>query len=109
MKPSYDGSWPRRMETELNSPWLDRDELEVVRSFQDAGVRFVIVGGRAVQFHGHVRPAKDLDLFVEPSAENWPRLQAALRPSTRACLRSRNSPRSENSRPDSASTKLWSF
>jgi hypothetical protein len=68
------------MQSAPNSPWLDRDELEVVRSFQDAGVRFVIVGGRAVQFHGHARPAKDLDLLVEPSAENWPRLQAALRP-----------------------------
>jgi len=54
--------------------------LEVVRLFQDAGVRFVIVGGRAVQFHGHARPAKDLDLLVEPSAENWRKLQAALRP-----------------------------
>jgi hypothetical protein len=43
-------------------------------------VRFVIVGGRAVQFHGHARPAKDLDLLVEPSAKNWPRLQAARRP-----------------------------
>jgi hypothetical protein len=27
-----------------------------------------------------VRPAKDLDLLVELSAENWPRLQAALWP-----------------------------
>jgi hypothetical protein len=39
------------METELNSPWLDRDELEVIRTFLDAGVRFVIVGGRAVRQH----------------------------------------------------------
>jgi hypothetical protein len=77
---SYDRSWPRQMESALNSPWLDRDELEVVRSFLDAGVRFVIVGGRAIQFHGHLRPAKDLDLLVEQSAENWPRLEAALRP-----------------------------
>jgi hypothetical protein len=40
----------------------------------------LVVAGRAVQFHGHRRPAKDLDLVVEPSAENWPKLQAALRP-----------------------------
>jgi hypothetical protein len=68
------------MQSAPDSPWLDRDEREVVRSFQDAGVRFLVVGGRAVQFHGHARPAKDLDLLVEPSADNWPRLQAALRP-----------------------------
>ena len=43
-------------------------------------VRFVIIGGRAVQFYGHQRPAPDLDLFVEFSAENWIRLGSALRP-----------------------------
>jgi hypothetical protein len=68
------------MQSAPHSPWLDPDELEVIRAFLDAGVRFVIVGGRAVQFNGHVRPAKDLDLLVEPSAENWSRLQAALKP-----------------------------
>ena len=61
-------------------PWLDSDELEVVRAFQSAGVFFLLIGGRAVQFHGHARPAKDLDLFVEPSRENWAKLQTALRP-----------------------------
>lgn len=60
--------------------WLDPEELVVVRGFIDAGVRFLIVGGRAVQFHGHARPAKDLDLLVELSEENWPKLQVALRP-----------------------------
>jgi hypothetical protein len=68
------------MQSAPNSPWLDPDELEVIRSLQDAGVRFVIIGGRAVQFHGHAREAKDLDLLVDLSAENWPRLQAALKP-----------------------------
>ena len=48
------------MESAPNSPWLDRDELEVVGAVQDSGVRFVIVGERAVQFHGRGRPAKDL-------------------------------------------------
>jgi hypothetical protein len=64
----------------IERPWLDPDEVEVVRTFLSAGVRFLIVGGRAVQFHGYARPAKDLDLLVEPSAENWPKLQDALRP-----------------------------
>ena len=58
---------------------FDSDELEVIRAFRGAGVRFLIVGGRAVQFHGHSRDTKDLDLLVEPSAENWPKLRAALR------------------------------
>ena len=72
------------MESAPNSPWLDPDEREVIRSFQDAGVRFLVVGGRAVQCHGHARPAKDLDLLVEPSAENWRKLQAACGTSTLA-------------------------
>ena len=61
-------------------PWLDDDELIVVRSFLDFGVRFLVIGGRAVQFHGYRRPAKDLDLLVEFSPENWLNLAQALRP-----------------------------
>jgi hypothetical protein len=38
------------MENVPNSPWPDRDELKVVRTFRDAGVRFVIADGRAIQF-----------------------------------------------------------
>jgi hypothetical protein len=61
-------------------PWMDDDEVEVLRSFVGNGVRFVVIGGRAVQFYGHRRKAKDLDLFVERSPENWLKLQAALLP-----------------------------
>ena len=50
----------------------------VVRTLLDAGVRFLIVGGWAREFHGHKHQARDLDLFVEFSAENWPKLQMAL-------------------------------
>jgi hypothetical protein len=59
--------------------WLDADELEALRALLGTGVRFIIVGGRAVQFHGVVRPAKDLDLLVEFTQENWERLRQALR------------------------------
>jgi len=61
------------------SQWIDSDELHVVRAFLDAGVRFLIIGGRAVRFHGLARLAKDLDLLVEFSAANWPKLRMALR------------------------------
>jgi hypothetical protein len=59
--------------------WLSIDELHVIRIFLDAGVRFLIIGGRAVQFHGHQRLTKDLDLFVEASVENGKRLATALK------------------------------
>lgn len=59
--------------------WLSIDELHVIRVFLDAGVLFLITGGRAVQFHGHSRPTKDLDLLVETSLENGKRLTEALK------------------------------
>jgi hypothetical protein len=41
-------------------------------------VRFVVVGGHALAFHGHPRFTKDLDIFVEPTPENAGRLLSAL-------------------------------
>ena len=41
-------------------------------------VRFVVVGGHALAYHGRPRYTKDLDVFVEPSPENAARLLAAL-------------------------------
>lgn len=42
------------------------------------GVRFLIVGGFAVAAHGFPRYTKDLDIWVECSADNANRLIAAL-------------------------------
>ena len=41
-------------------------------------VRFVVVGGHALAYHGQPRYTKDLDVFVEPSPENAARLLLAL-------------------------------
>jgi hypothetical protein len=41
-------------------------------------VRFVVVGGHALAYHGRPRYTKDLDVFVEPSPENAARLLLAL-------------------------------
>jgi len=42
-------------------------------------VEYVIVGGIAVQAHGHVRMTNDVDLIPEPTPANIERLAAALR------------------------------
>jgi hypothetical protein len=42
-------------------------------------VEYVVVGGVAVQVHGHVRMTNDLDLIPSPTPENLKRLAAALR------------------------------
>lgn len=41
-------------------------------------VEYVVIGGIAVQVHGHRRTTKDLDIVPDPSAENAERLAAAL-------------------------------
>jgi hypothetical protein len=42
------------------------------------GVEYVVVGGIAVQVHGHVRMTNDLDLIPSPSPANLARLADAL-------------------------------
>ena len=41
-------------------------------------VRYVIVGGEAVIYHGHARLTGDMDFFYDPSPENSRRLYDAL-------------------------------
>jgi hypothetical protein len=52
-----------------------RDLLELLNRHQ---VRYLAVGGFAVAVHGRPRYTKDLDLWVEVSADNARRIVAAL-------------------------------
>ncbi len=54
------------------------DALRVIRSLNEAGVDYVVVGGVALNVHGLVRATEDLDLFVRPEADNIARLRRAL-------------------------------
>lgn len=51
---------------------------EVLEAFNKAGVRYIVVGGYAINFHGYERNTSDLDLWVEPSEENKLRILEAL-------------------------------
>lgn len=51
---------------------------ELVRALGDAGVKFIVIGGLAVAWHSAERQADDMDLLVDPSAENSARVAAAL-------------------------------
>jgi hypothetical protein len=53
--------------------------LTSLKSFVRQGVRYVVVGGYAVRYHGARRQPMDLDLFVESSSVNFNRVVAALR------------------------------
>lgn len=54
------------------------DLRELLAVLERHGVAYTIIGGVAVQVHGHRRTTKDLDIVPEPSAENFRRLAAAL-------------------------------
>lgn len=48
----------------------NEDIAEFLRLLSDAGVRFVVIGGQAIIFHGRVRATLDLDVLVAPTRAN---------------------------------------
>ena len=58
---------------------MNEDFLDLLSALNDAEVRFLVVGAYAVGVHGRPRATKDLDVWVEASAENARRVIAALR------------------------------
>lgn len=54
------------------------DFLDLLRALNDAKARFMVVGAYAVGVHGRPRATKDLDVWVEASPENAPRVMRAL-------------------------------
>jgi hypothetical protein len=57
---------------------LSRDFSEFVGFCEAHEVRYLIIGGYAVGFHGYVRYTKDLGVWVEPTANNAELVLAAL-------------------------------
>jgi Nucleotidyl transferase AbiEii toxin, Type IV TA system len=55
------------------------DDLKLVaRLLNEATVRYVLIGGYAIAAHGYNRFSEDLDILVDPSAENSAKWIAAL-------------------------------
>ncbi len=55
------------------------DAERIFRALAEHGVEYVLIGGLAVQTHGHVRMTNDADLIPAPDPANLERLAAALR------------------------------
>jgi len=55
------------------------DAERILRALAEHGVEYVLIGGLAVQTHGHVRTTNDADLIPAPDPANLERLAAALR------------------------------
>ncbi len=57
---------------------LTREFQEFLKLLNAHEVRYLIVGGHAVAYHGHVRNTGDLDIFVAADEGNAHKLVAAL-------------------------------
>jgi len=62
---------------EVRPPTID-DIRRICRSLEEAGARYVLIGGFAVILHGGVRTTKDIDLLVDPEPANVELLKRAL-------------------------------
>lgn len=60
-------------------PEVALDAERILRALAEHGVEYVLIGGLAVQTHGHVRTTNDADLIPAPDPANLERLAAALR------------------------------
>lgn len=52
--------------------------VTVCRVLNASGVRYAVVGGFALAFHGVIRATKDVDILIEPTLENATRALKAL-------------------------------
>lgn len=57
---------------------LNPDFRDLFAAFNAAQVRYLLVGGYALAFHGRPRFTKDLDVWVEPASRNAKRVYSAL-------------------------------
>jgi predicted nucleotidyltransferase len=57
---------------------MNSDFRDLLRAFAAEEVRYLVVGGHAVIHYTQPRFTKDLDLWIEPSAENAERLRKAF-------------------------------
>jgi predicted nucleotidyltransferase len=54
------------------------DFQEFLRALNSANVKYVLVGGYSVIYHGFPRTTGDLDIFVEVSGENYLNIEKAF-------------------------------
>jgi len=58
---------------------VNPDFRDLFAALNDAGVKYLLIGGYAVAFHSQPRFTKDLDIWVEATVENADRVFAALK------------------------------
>jgi hypothetical protein len=58
---------------------MNPDFVDLLRAFADGEVRFLVVGAYALAHHGRPRATGDLDVWVDATPSNAPRLMSASR------------------------------
>jgi predicted nucleotidyltransferase len=62
----------------MKASYFSQDVQEFIRVLSVHDVRYIIVGGEAVIYHGHARLSNGIDFFYEPTVENAGKLWDAL-------------------------------
>jgi len=57
---------------------LTSDFSDLLRALNDAGARYLVVGAHALAYHCRPRATADLDVWVDSTRENAPRVYRAL-------------------------------
>jgi hypothetical protein len=57
---------------------MNQDFVDLLQAFVAHDVRFLIVGAYALALHGRPRATGDLDVWVDPTTDNAPRVMRAL-------------------------------
>jgi predicted nucleotidyltransferase len=57
---------------------LEQDFKELLRLFNENGVKYLLIGGYAVSIHGYVRATNDIDLVVSNDPQNAQNVMNAL-------------------------------
>ena len=63
---------------EIEANLLNEDFIDFLKSLKKCEVESMLVGGYAVILHGYHRTTGDLDIWVNPTSENYERLQSAF-------------------------------
>jgi predicted nucleotidyltransferase len=71
--------WAQQGEPHVDEAETPLDAERILRALAEHEVDYVLIGGLAVQTHGHVRTTNDADLIPAPDPSNLERLAAALR------------------------------
>jgi len=57
---------------------LNEDFVDFINALNNANVEYLLVGGYAVIYHGYNRTTGDIDIWVNPTFENYEKLKNAF-------------------------------